>query len=224
MPTLHVGIYTQRMLITVGEFELIWLSLASVMYFQVPCVCLYSWRLKFPRGQQSRLVVSCRHHLLPRYKLWQKSFSQNVTVVIEDDFSIWKFISAVIGKFSYKYHEIIQLWKQGNCLTMKCVVYVSMILTQATLFVKLLRFYFTRVQHKYSFQAPLFGSCGCNSWSSDQKVAGFDPWACRMNGYYPPQWTEPGGQNKEEVTTNPFTYFAKWVAHAPVRQSDPDRQ
>lgn len=109
-------------------------------------------------------------------------------------------------------------------LWMKCVVYVSMILTQATLFVKLLRFYFTRVQHKYSFQAPLFGSCGCNSWSSDQKVAGFDPWACRMNGYYPPQWTEPGGQNKEEVTTNPFTYFAKWVAHAPVRQSDPDRQ
>lgn len=220
MPTLYVGIYTQRMLITVGEFELIWLSLASVMHFQEPYVCLYSRRLKFPRGRQSRLVVSCRRHLLPRDKLWQKSFSQNVAVVILH----LKVYFCCYRQILHKYHEIIQLWKQGNCLTMKCVVYVSMILTQATLFVKLLRFYFTRVQHKYSFQAPLFGSCGCNSWSSDQKVAGFDPWACRMNGYYPPQWTEPGGQNKEEVTTNPFTYFAKWVAHAPVRQSDPDRQ
>lgn len=31
-----------------------------------------------------------------------------------------------------------------------------------------------------------------------------------------------GGQNKEEVATNPFTYFAKRVTHAPVRPSDPD--
>lgn len=45
-----------------------------------------------------------------------------------------------------------------------------------------------------------------------------------MNGYYAPQWTKLGGQNKEEVTTNPFTLFAKWATHAPVRQSDPDRQ
>lgn len=28
-----------------------------------------------------------------------------------------------------------------------------------------------------------------------------------------PPWTKLGGQNKEEVATNPFTYFAKRVTH-----------
>lgn len=34
---------------------------------------------------------------------------------------------------------------------------------------------------------------------------------------FSPPWTKLGGQNKEEVATNPFTYFTKRVTHA-----DPD--